>query len=88
MDIGCCIMKSQTQGHIAHGFTTILSGVNDVNVFVSCDDVIYDEVIKHIRGSTARKFLIDCRIAFGSTRVSIFIVDVENKKKIHKHNLH
>ena len=36
-----CVMKRQIQWHLAHGFNSLLCGVIDPNVFVTCDEVIY-----------------------------------------------
>ena len=40
-----CSETRQTQWHLASGYDSITWGVIDVNVSVTCDDVIYDDVI-------------------------------------------
>ena len=48
-----CVMTRQTQWHLAHVSNSILWRVIDVNVFVACDDLIYDDVLWPVRGSLA-----------------------------------
>ena len=68
--------------HLRHGFDSIHSRAIGVNVLswyddATCNGAIHDDVIWPVRGSPASS----CRIAFDSSRIARFIIDVEKQEE-------
>ena len=77
--VSWCVITRQTQWYFVQGSNSILWGVINVNVSVTCDDVKWwcHMTCLGVTGLTLR--LIHCRIAFEPSRVARFIKDIQKQ---------